>query len=322
MKNYFSLIIDQSGSMSHLSKEVIQMVNDTINDLKSNSLKYNQETYLTLVVFANTARIIYSNIEISKVQKFSQYYPNGLTALFDGVLFAINEMKDNNLDSYCLITYTDGAENSSNITTLKNIGKILIDKQKTDRWSFIFNLPPNSLKDFCAKWNIPNDNVREWTNDKFGIENTYRAVSQGINNYYQARSVGKKSVSNFFADLSKIDSKDLGKLQDVSRQYKVYQVDKECAVKDFVEEKTKKPYVLGCAYYQLYKKELVQGNKDILIMEKGKKKIYSGRSLLNIPKDDVKLDPYDLSKYLIFVQSTSVNRKLARGTKVIISNNA
>lgn len=321
MKNYFALVIDQSGSMYHLEQDIIKMVNNTINDLKTNAVKYNQETYLTLVLFAYSSRIVYSNVNIHNVPIFNKYNPNGSTALFDGVSDAISHLLDNNIDSYCVITYTDGCENSSEPNTIRNIRQLLIDKQKTDRWSFIFNLPPNESKDFCQTWKIPNDNVREWSNDKTGVENTYKAVSQGLNSYYQARSAGKKSVSNFFADLSNVKSTDLNKLSDLSRQYKVYEVTKECSIKDFVEEKTKKAYTIGTAYYQLYKKELIQSDKDLLIMEKGKKKIFGGneaRQLIGLPDSDVKVDPYNLSKYEVFPQSTSVNRKLSRGTKVIV----
>lgn len=323
MKNFIALVLDSSGSMSSLSNKVIDMTNRLIDEFKTNATKFNQETYLTLITFGNRSKVHYTNIPIDRVNKITnEYRINGMTALFSAVTDAVQSIDNaSKEDSFIVYTLTDGEENASLFNHVSNIGRLLKEKQQTDQWSFIFQLPKGHEAQFCNRYGIPTDNVRGWDITEAGLLLAQQQASAGFNTYYQARAVGKKSVSNFFADLSKVDPKELGKLKDVSRQYKVYQVEKEAVVKDFVEEKTKKPYVLGCAYYQLYKKELVQGNKDLLVMEKGKKKIIGGeqaRQLIGLPKEDVKLDPYDLSKYEVFPQSSSVNRKLARGTKVIV----
>jgi hypothetical protein len=49
--------------------------------------------------------------------------------------------------------------------------------------------------------------------------------------------------------------------------------------------------------------------------------IYVGvnaRNLLGLPAQEVKVNPANVSAYNIFVQSTSVNRKLPKGTQLIV----
>ncbi len=99
-------------------------------------------------------------------------------------------------------------------------------------------------------------------------------------------------------------------------------MNKETEIKPFVESKTKKEYVYGSAFYELTKSEKVQKNKQILIIKKGDSIIYGGtgvRKLLNLPYDkDAKVDVGNLSNYRIFVKSTSSNRKLVRGTGILV----
>jgi hypothetical protein len=57
-------------------------------------------------------------------------------------------------------------------------------------------------------------------------------------------------------------------------------------------------------------------------MEKGSKAIYGGnaaRSLIGLPYGaEAKVEPGNHANYDIFVQSTSTNRKLVRGTKLLV----
>ncbi len=91
------------------------------------------------------------------------------------------------------------------------------------------------------------------------------------------------------------------------------------ACADLVEEKVG-PYRIGCAFYELTKREQIQAHKNVLIREKNKRTapIYGGkeaRTLLGLPEHgDVKVTPGNHMNYSIFVQSTSRNRKLCRGT--------
>ncbi len=92
-----------------------------------------------------------------------------------------------------------------------------------------------------------------------------------------------------------------------------------------MEEKTKSPYIPGSVFYQLTKTEKIQPQKMVLIMKKGGKGIYGGdeaRGLIGLPASEdwieAKVKPGNHANFEIFVQSSSINRKLVRGTKVLV----
>ena len=82
----------------------------------------------------------------------------------------------------------------------------------------------------------------------------------------------------------------------------------------------------GAAFYLLMKPENeVQDHKQIAIRDKKTGVIYSGvnaRQMLGLPyHGTVKVVPGNHGGYDIFIQSTSVNRKLVKGTQVLYWDN-
>ena len=80
--------------------------------------------------------------------------------------------------------------------------------------------------------------------------------------------------------------------------------------------------VKGGAFYQLVKTEpKVQDYKRIAIRSKTDGKVYAGdaaRQMLALPTvGTVRLAPDELGDFEVFIQSTSVNRKVAAGTKLM-----
>ncbi len=328
--NHIAIILDESGSMSWLRNAALDIANKNIDTIREEAAKNNQPTTLTLTTF-NTAFNFHKRTEpidtCGKVD-IEQYRPNGGTALFDAVHYTVECMKgrtDANKTnvSFMVITITDGEENSSwhcNATTLKEEMKQL---QATDRWSFAFMLPQGNKQNFMTRFGIPDGNITEWDASVEGAKRATQTISTGLTNYYSMRSTGGQSTKQFFTtDLSKVSMKQVQKkLDDLSSNAKVAIVPKEVDIQTFCQDKFKL-FVKGACFYQLTKPEMVHGNKKILIMEKGKTEIYGGsdaRVLLGIPSGDVKVTPGNHANFDIFVQSTSTNRKLVRGTKLIFA---
>jgi hypothetical protein len=124
--------------------------------------------------------------------------------------------------------------------------------------------------------------------------------------------------------LSGVKVKDLkAALTDIQKECAVYDVLSECELGEFVARKTKVPYHPrdGKAFYQLTKKEKIQPTKEVLVMEKGKKAIYSGneaRTMVGLHHNALDhCTPGNHANYDIFIQSTSSNRLLVRGSKLI-----
>jgi hypothetical protein len=335
LKNHIAIVLDRSGSMHSIRAETIKSFNDTVETIREQSQESGQETTVSLIVFSNHAKIVFFNADVRTLKPLTprDYVPDGLTALFDGVGLCIDsfrnlpDAKDKDV-SFLVITITDGDENNSTQYSASKVVQMLKETQSTDRWSFAFQLPAGRRDHFSQKYGVPSDNIREWEATKVGTQTAAVATTQGLTNFYRARSLGKMSVRNFYemtTDMSRVDVKTVrSKLDDISDRFTILEVPKEMAIKEFVEEKTGRVYVIGSAYYQLMKTEQVQETKDVLIMEKGKKAVWGGREardLIKLPHDGTaKVYPGNHSNYDIFVQSTSVNRKLVRGTRVLIDN--
>lgn len=103
-------------------------------------------------------------------------------------------------------------------------------------------------------------------------------------------------------------------------RFQVLDVDHEIAIKAFVEENGL-TFKKGRGFYEFTKTETIQGGKEIILQDRSTGEFYSGdqaREMLGLPiGETARIKPTDLSKYMVFVQSTSVNRKLMGETKFL-----
>lgn len=329
LRNKLAFVLDKSSSMSGIASKVVEVYNSWLEKSRGESIRFGQETSVTRTVFSDTATIEEFNNDISNIKKLTHFPTGGMTALFDGVTMTIDRLSkvDNDPDtSFVVLVVTDGGENMSTRENVRRAAKLMEDKQKKGNWTFVFMLPPGAKRHFLQNYSfIPDENVVEWEATTRGLADLEHKTTEGLGNFYHSRSLGSRSVAAFYAttDLSQVSSREIKKaLDDISSECKVYTVGAETAIKEFVEEKTGRHYVLGNSYYMLMKPEKVQAGKEVLIMEKGKRQIWAGREardLIGLPHGaDAKVTPGNHSNYDIYIQSTSVNRKLPRGTKVIV----
>jgi len=339
-RTHIAFVLDSSSSIQQygLTSAVMNAFNDRINVLREQGSKLGLEIYVTLITFSDQPHLQYLNRSVQNVEPltFSNYRPYGNTALLDGIGFAVEQLSTlpaNSRDAYLVEVITDGQENHSTryrgVSANSGWGKINLaelvrGKIEEGNWTFAYQMPNGYGATFRNHFGIPGD-IREWEQTVQGTEIGTQASVQGLTGYMNARSAGKMSVDRFYVqtDLSKVKPKDVQKtLDDISDKFKVYTVSHETEVRDFVEEKTKKDYVVGSTFFQLMKPEKVQANKRVLIMEKGKKAIWGGqeaRDLIGLPNGaDAKVEPGNHANYDIFIESRSVNRLLPRGTKVLV----
>lgn len=331
MKNHIAILLDQSSSMAYhgLTNAAMAAFNKIAASIKKSAIETAQETTVTYITFADTADVKYAGRDARFVSELTDYRSYGNTALFDAVGRATEELDRLHHDSdtsYLVMAITDGEENHSRRHSSLSIADAIRDRQGRGNWSFVFQVPPGAYSQKLARdFKIPLDNICEWGLTEAGLNHAAKVASDGVENYYRARSTGKKAVTTFFVttDLSKVKPKDVTrKLTDLSDQFRLLDVPKEQAIRDFVEQKTGKAYVVGCAYYLLMKPEKVQAKKKILIMEKGKKAVWGGdeaRDMIGLPVGaEAKVTPGNHNAFDIYCQSTSVNRILPRGTKVLV----
>ncbi len=181
-----------------------------------------------------------------------------------------------------------------------------------------------NYKQALVNLGIPDGNILEWEQTERGVEIAARATEQAYSNYFSARSRGLTSTKGFYTtDLTGVSKATVkSKLVDISDEVEFFDVRREQQIRSFVESKISGTMAKGGAFYQLTKKEdEVQDYKQIAIRDKKSGSVYSGveaRNLLGLPHNGtVKVAPGNHGSYDIFIQSTSVNRKLVPGTQVL-----
>jgi len=104
-------------------------------------------------------------------------------------------------------------------------------------------------------------------------------------------------------------------------RFQALEVDDDCDIKGFVEEQGV-TFRAGRGFYQLTKAVKVQDHKEIILEDKETGDMFTGqkaRDMLGLPhRGTVSLNPRDvrdvMRDYLVYIQSTSYNRKLLADT--------
>jgi hypothetical protein len=335
---HLALVIDSSGSMASIQLEAKNAFNGIFESTRAAARSNNIRTKCSMWefgVFAHSyapgsdiaERFFGADIERARLV---DYRPYGQTPLFDAVGTAICKLKESATDpstSYLVQIVTDGAENTSRKYGARDINRLITSCQAEGNWTFVFHMPPGSKKQFVALYGVPEANCREWEGTARGVMELANVVGASTQGYYGSVTRGAKATTGFFtADLNKVKASDVKRaMVDVSGALKSYVVPREMAIKEFVEDVAKQAYRIGDTFYQLSKAESIQPDKKILVKEKGKSAIYYGddaRAVLGLPpatpNSILKIKPGNLAQWDLFVNSHSVNRKLVRGTSVLV----
>lgn len=103
-------------------------------------------------------------------------------------------------------------------------------------------------------------------------------------------------------------------------RFQVLEVDNGISIKAFVLENGL-TFKTGRGFYEFTKTETIQGKKEIVLMDRSTDDLFEGeaaREMLGLPIDaTIRIKPSNLEKYIVFVQSTSANRKLVGGTRFL-----
>lgn len=327
LKNRLVFVRDHSASMAGIKDAVLTKSNSLLETHKKKAKETNQDTRVSLIEFSTTVVTVFEDEPIADLEPGTEYRVISQTALLDAIGHAVDlnaafDDADEDHVSHLIMVLTDGNENCSSEYTWNDISALVAKMTKKGNWTFVFEVPPGARRIF-ENAGIPPQNIREWEATPQGVREATYATDIGTRSYYESRTKGARAVNNFYTDLSDLKTKDLrAQLKDCQAWYQSYAVPKEVEIRPFVEAQTGRPYLSGEAFYQLTKPETIQWRKDILIREKGKRSIWGGdeaRNLIGLqPYIDAKVKPGNHANFDIFVQSTSTNRKLVRGTTVLV----
>ena len=130
------IIIDESGSMDDMRETVVKCFNDFIKEQKQDG----EDAYVTFTKFGSFVDIKIKREEISSIKniKYSDYSPNGVTALYDAIFDTIKYIESNNTNNNVIIAIiTDGYENASKKCNIKSLRELIKEKESKG-WKFLF----------------------------------------------------------------------------------------------------------------------------------------------------------------------------------------
>ncbi|MEH2245052.1 vWA domain-containing protein [Nostoc sp.] len=103
-------------------------------------------------------------------------------------------------------------------------------------------------------------------------------------------------------------------------RFQILEVEQDISIKAFVLENGLS-FKVGRGFYEFTKTETIQAQKEIILMDRGTGDLFEGgaaREMLGLPMDaTIRIKPSNLEKYVVFVQSTSANRKLIGKTRFL-----
>ena len=341
LKNYIGISRDHSGSMSNIKRAAAQDYNETISNIKEATTREGIDTVVSVVkcgVGRFDPKVVResTNSSISVLQPIpeSQYTTDGGgTPLFDSVgalietLKAVPDANDPEV-SFVVMVITDGYENCSRKWSGVSLGNEIRRLQATDHWTFVFRVPRGHVQSL-ARLGIPEGNIQEWDQTERGMAVSTQATKSAFTQFYSNLKTGKRSTDKFYTDLVNVSPQQIkASLVNISNQVYFWPVKSSAAIRPFCERQLHgQTMQKGAAFYQLTKTEKeVQEYKQIAIRDKVSGAVYSGiaaRDLLGLPHyGTVKVAPGDHGQYDIFIQSTSVNRKLLPNTLLMYWPNA
>jgi hypothetical protein len=328
--NHVGLVLDASASMGHLRSETVQVVDNQISYLAQRSEELDQETRVTVYTFNTKVTPVFYDMDALRARRQidvlrNAYHPDSQTALIDATMKAISDLEQTATlygdHAFLIYVLTDGQENASAARPSALTGKI---SWLPDNWTLAVLVPDQRGVFEAKKFGFLPGNISVWKTTSEGITEVGETIRRATDSYMQARSTGVRSTSGLFsmhvdnltraavnATLKKLDPND----------FFIFPVHQDMPINEFVVSRTGQAYRIGSAYYELTKTETIQASKQICVCNNRTGDVHSGqaaRQLLGLPDYEVKVKPADHPDYSIFVQSTSTNRKLLRGTSLLV----
>lgn len=313
--------------MRGVAAELVKVADGQIAYLAQRSKELDQETRVTVYTFADKVECVIYDKDVLRLPSIRSFYKtNGRTALIDATLKSQQDLQltPTIYGDHAFLTFvlTDGEENES-----RNRPNQLADMLKglRDNWTVAVLVPDQSGKFEAKKFGFPADNIAVWdaTTTK-GMAEAGATIRAATENFMTQRSSGVRGTRSLFstgADALNVATVAQAGLQELPRKsYLMLDVRDVVPIRKWVETQGY-IYQLGKAYYQLSKPERIQPGKQIAVRHKLSGKVYMGpqaRGIIGLPDAEILVRPSFNPDFDVFVQSTSVNRNLMPGTKLLL----
>jgi uncharacterized protein YegL len=137
-------VIDESGSMSGREADVVGGFKKVIDEQKEN---VSGSCSISYYKFATTVKKVYIGTDVNSVEYLDgKYKPCGLTALYDGIGTAIDEIgkwlsdmpEEERPEKNLIVVMTDGEENHSSEYTASKVKEMIKHQEEKYNWTFVY----------------------------------------------------------------------------------------------------------------------------------------------------------------------------------------
>jgi hypothetical protein len=309
---------------------LVQVTDNQTAHLAQRSKELDQETRVTFYTFASRDdhRCLFYDKDVLRLPSIRGLYrPRGRTALIDCTRLAIADLQQTaqlyGQHAFLLYILSDGIENDSRARPAELAADITA---MPGNWTIAAFAPDQTAVFELKRSGFPADNISVWnTASARGLEDVGRVMRETADMWMEGRTQGvhgynAKSGRGLFRLRDFSAAEVTAQLPPLTRgSYTFHNVPADERIDHFVARVTGRPYQAGTAYYQFMKTETVQGQKQLAVEIGGD--VYTGqaaRSILGLPGHHVRVKPDQKPGCTIFVQSTSFNRKLIGGTRLLL----
>ena len=316
--------------MNGRQSEVIRVTDEQIKHLALRSEELSQETRVSVYRFGeSTIECLIFDMDVMRLPSADDLYSvlRENTSLIDAIMKSQKDLETTSqlYGDHAFLTFvlTDCEENRSTKYSRVDLqGQI---NRAPENWSMGFLVPNRQGQSYMERLGVLADSIAIWDlNSSTGLLDAASRIKTATDNFMAARATGVRGTRSVFstgidAVNKKTVSTNLVPLD--ASKYRIFPVKVAGQIRDFVEGQGFH-YRAGMAYYHLTKRETIQARKQIVVVEKKTDKAYTGqeaRHLIGLPDGkELRVSPNDNPEYDVYVQSTSVNRKLVPGTHVLV----
>jgi uncharacterized protein YegL len=202
-ENYTKIIfvIDRSGSMSNIAKDMDGGLENFIKNQKDQKLG---QCDVSLYEFDDEYNVVYENMDISNIKKY-KILPRGGTAMFDAVARTINAVginlsqtkEEDRPDRVLFVIITDGYENASKEFSGNQVQDLI--KHQTEKYNWTFTYLGANQDAFRAGGGIGVDRskILNYTADSTGANKVWTSLCACTSNYRRSKVGGAVAAQLF-----------------------------------------------------------------------------------------------------------------------------
>lgn len=334
-----SMLNDRSGMKDSRAEQLIKVADAQVQFLaeRSQQADTNQETRITVATFGfpGDYQVLVWDMDVMRLPSIADlYHPYGNTAMAEGVIHGLDDLAliPEQYGDHAFLVYvlTDGEENASSEADKRAL-PVRIEALPVN-WTVACLVPDEGCARDAERFGFPHDNISVWdVNSVNGVLEVGKTIQDATERFMVGRSQGIRSTRTLFStgadaiNTAAIADAELKALR--GDQYLLVAVDRISPIREFVEQTKEfadrgvRTYVSGRAFYQLSKTETIQPQKALAIVNKRTGEVFVGdevRGMVGLSTTAAeRRAPNFNPEFDLFVQSTSVNRKLVVGTRLL-----